>query len=70
MADASNVGDTVTATGGQSIIRSAQLAAFKGQLVIPDSVRRIVKMVSFSEENGKATANSSSLFEGSEFFKK
>ncbi|NQZ60228.1 MAG: hypothetical protein HRT88_22485, partial [Lentisphaeraceae bacterium] len=69
VADASNVGDTVTATGGQSIIRSTQLAAFQGQLVIPDSVRRIVKMVSFSEENGMATATSSPLFKGTELLR-
>ncbi|NQZ57457.1 MAG: c-type cytochrome, partial [Lentisphaeraceae bacterium] len=68
-ATATRRGTHITAAGGQAMIRSAQLSAFKGQLVIPDSVRRLVKMVSFSEKNGISSAASSALFKGTEFIR-
>ncbi|SHK20541.1 Glucose/arabinose dehydrogenase, beta-propeller fold [Rubritalea squalenifaciens DSM 18772] len=65
--DATDPGHNVTATGGQTMIRSAQLGKWYGHYVIPDPVRRMVKMVKFEEKNGQRVATVPEEFKKSEF---
>lgn len=67
--DATDPGRDVTAIGGQTMIRSEQLKDFKGMYAVPDSVRRMVKLVEFKDVGGKRVASAPKRFEGREFLR-
>lgn len=67
--DATDPGREVTATGGQTMLRSSQFGRYYGSYVIPDPVRRCVKIVAFEERNGVRVAVPHPDFKGTEFIR-
>ncbi|MEO1857740.1 MAG: c-type cytochrome [Rubritalea sp.] len=67
--DATDSGRNVTATGGQTILRSEQFGELKGALVIPDSVRRIVKLVTLDQNDGQITPATHDDYKNTEFIR-
>ena len=67
--DYTNPGNRVTATGGQSIIRSSQFGDLKGSLIVPDAARRIVKIVGFEERDGIPFPKSIEQYKDTEFLR-
>lgn len=67
--DATDPGHDVTATGGQTMIRSSQLGKYYGCYVIPDPVRRMVKMVKFEDREGQYVGTTPEEFKDSEFIR-
>lgn len=67
--DATDPGHDVTATGGQTMLRTAQFGRYTGSYVIPDPVRRCVKIVAFEERNGVRVAVPHPDFKGTEFIR-
>lgn len=65
--DATDPGHDVTATGGQTMLRTGQFGRYTGSYVIPDPVRRCVKIVAFEERNGVRVAVPHPDFKGTEF---
>lgn len=67
--DASDPGRNVTSTGGAAILRSEQFGRFKGSLVVPDSVRRIVKLVTLDKQDGQITPATHTELKDTEFIR-
>ncbi|MES2439952.1 MAG: c-type cytochrome [Verrucomicrobiota bacterium] len=67
--DATDPGREVTATGGQSMLRSTQFGPWYGSYVIPDPVRRMVKILSFEEKNGLPKSIPHPDFKDTEFIR-
>lgn len=67
--DATDPGRSVTSTGGQTMLRSSQFGRYCGSYVIPDPVRRCVKIVAFEERNGVRVAVPHSDFKDTEFIR-
>lgn len=67
--DATDAGRQVTATGGQTMLRASQFGPYSGCYVIPDPVRRCVKIVAFEERNGVRVAAPHADFKGTEFIR-
>ena len=67
--DATDPGRKVTATGGQGMLRSSQFGPYDGAYVIPDPVRRCVKIVTFEERDGVRVAVPHPDFKGTEFIR-
>jgi len=67
--DATDPGRDITAIGGQSMIRSQQLKEFYGMYVVPDAVRRMVKIIDFKEVGGKRIASRPEAFAKTEFIR-
>ena len=67
--DATDPGRKVTSTGGQGMLRSSQFGPYDGSYVIPDPVRRCVKIVTFEERDGVRHAVPHPDFKGTEFIR-
>lgn len=67
--DATDPGREVTATGGQSMLRTTQFGKWYGSYVIPDPVRRMVKILYFEEKNGLPKSVPHPDFKGTEFIR-
>lgn len=67
--DATDPGRQVTATGGQTMLRSSQFGRYYGAYVIPDPVRRCVKIVAFEERKGVRVAVPHPDFKDTEFIR-
>ena len=67
--DATDPGREVTATGGQTMLRSTQFGPWYGSYVIPDPVRRMVKILAFEEKKGLPKAVPHPDFKGTEFIR-
>ncbi|MES2920626.1 MAG: c-type cytochrome [Verrucomicrobiota bacterium] len=67
--DATDPGREVTATGGQSMLRSTQFGRWYGSYVIPDPVRRMVKILTFEEKGGLPKAVPHPDFKDTEFIR-
>ncbi|MGC4016221.1 MAG: HEAT repeat domain-containing protein [Luteolibacter sp.] len=67
--DATDPGHDVTATGGQTMLRTSQFGRYTSNYVIPDPVRRCVKIVAFEERDGVRVAVPHPDFKGTEFIR-
>jgi len=67
--DATDPGHEVTATGGQTMLRASQFGRYNGSYVIPDPVRRCLKIVAFEERKGVRVAVPHPDFKDTEFIR-
>lgn len=67
--DATNTGTMVTSIGGQGMLRSPQFGQFEDMYIVPDPVRRMLKLVEFKDNNGDRVASVPAGYEATEFIR-